>query len=88
MFLPESFEWLILASGVFQDGEIKEILENPSDHIESSEYFSWERFFTKTLVAKSQDSYLKYMKEHLNPAYLNDNIVKKIISQIADIEML
>ena len=62
MFLPESFEWLILSSGVVQDAEIREILENPSNYIESSEYFSWERFFTKILVAKRQDSYLKYKK--------------------------
>lgn len=87
MFLPESFEWLILSAGIIQDGEIREILNNPSGYIESSENFSWERFFTKTLISKSQGSYLKYKKDHLNPAYLSENIVKKVLSRVEDIEL-
>ena len=29
LYLPESFEWIILSSGVLDDNEIKQILEKP-----------------------------------------------------------
>lgn len=87
LYLPESIEWLILSSDVLQDGEVNEILNDPSDNIESSEYFSWERFFTKLLVDKTAGSYLKYSKDHINPAYLNGTVVKKIIGCIRDIKL-
>lgn len=87
LFLPESFEWLLLSAGIIQDGEIQNILDNPSEYIESKEFFSWERFFAKVLVAKTVDTYLKYAKEHLNPSYLNENIAEKIVARISDIEL-
>ena len=71
LFLPESFEWLILNSGLFNDRETRETLEQPSDFIESSEFFSWEQFFTKTLIEITANSYLAYRKDELNPVYLN-----------------
>lgn len=46
MYLPESFEWMILNAGVVQEKEIMEILKEPEKYIESQKYFSWERFFT------------------------------------------
>ena len=70
LFLPESFEWLILCSGLVRDSEIPKILENPSAYVESREYFSWERFFTSLLVERTQGTYLHYDKARLNPAYL------------------
>lgn len=36
LYLPESFEWLILKSGIIEDREIKQILSSPADYIESS----------------------------------------------------
>lgn len=71
LFLPESFEWLILNSDLFNDRETQEILEHPSNFIESGEFFSWEQFFTKTLIENTANTYLAYRKEELNPAYLN-----------------
>ncbi|MCR5726426.1 MAG: translation initiation factor 2, partial [Lachnospiraceae bacterium] len=87
LFLPESFEWLILSAGIIPDGELKKILDDPAECIESSEYFSWERFFTRLLVEKTLGSYLKYAKERLNPSYLQEGISKKIIAQIRDVEL-
>ena len=46
LYLPESFEWLILLSGVLESNEIEQILDEPYAYIESKEWFSWERFFT------------------------------------------
>lgn len=88
LFLPESFEWLVLSADLFQSGEIHEILKFPADYIESREYFSWERYFTHLLVEKSQDTYLRYNKRRLNKAYLNDAIIGKIVRQIKDIKLV
>lgn len=84
VFLPESFEWLILKAGLIKDKEIITILENPSDYIESKEYMSWERFFTSLLVEKTKDTYLKYSKNKLGDAYKNEKIQAKIIGEIPD----
>lgn len=63
LYLPESFEWIILSSELLEDKEIKDIMDKPENYIESQEYFSWERFFTKLLVDKTAGTYLKYQKE-------------------------
>ena len=54
LYLPESFEWLILSSGLISDKDIKVMLEEPENYIDSTEYFSWERFFTKLLVMRTE----------------------------------
>ncbi len=84
LFLPESFEWLILMSGILKDSELSRILDNPSDFIESEKYMSWEKYFTALLIQKTKDTYLKYEKTKLNEAYKNDKIVNKIIDIIPD----
>lgn len=67
---------LILISDVIKDSEVKEILNDPSDYIESSQYMSWERYFTELLTSKTEGTYLKYSKRMLNQAYLQENIRK------------
>ena len=81
VYLPESFEWLILKSDLLQHRNVREILENPADYIESRDYFSWEKFFTALLVHESQGSYLKYQKHSLNPNYLNAHERASILAQ-------
>ena len=83
-YLPESFEWLILKSDVIRDKDIAEVLDHPSDFIESKEYMSWERFFTALLVDKTKDTYLRYSKSKLNDAYKNRKIQEKILREIPD----
>lgn len=80
LYVPESFEWLILKSGIVEDKEITTILETPGEYIESQKYFSWERFFTSLLVSKTEKTYLKYMKKVLNPSYLNNKVKSKIFA--------
>ncbi len=82
LFLPESFEWLILSSDLLIDPEVNGILESPEDHIASEKYMSWEQFFTDLLIQKSQNSYLKYNKRKLNPAYLQEREKKAIIDAL------
>lgn len=81
-FLPESFEWLILKSGLIKDKELPEILDNPASFIESKKYVSWERFFTKLLRDETKNTYLAYKKDKLNPAYLHDRNKEAIVRGI------
>ena len=82
---PESFEWLILNLNLIKKSEISDILENPSDYIESQKYFSWETFFTDLLRKSTNGTYLEYSKQKLNPAYLQEKESKAILTQIPDI---
>ena len=49
LYLPESFEWLILKSGIVHNAKLADILERPEEYIDSAKYFSWEQFFTELL---------------------------------------
>ena len=62
------------------------ILENPEDYIDSKLYFSWERYFTKILVEKTKDSYLKYSKSKLNESYLHEKYRRVILESLEGIE--
>ncbi len=70
LYLPESFEWIILSAGILTDNDIRDILEAPYDYIDSSNYFSWERYFTSLLTERSRDTWMQYSKNKLNPVYL------------------
>ena len=85
-YLPESFEWLILQSGVLDNREINNILREPEKHIDSKEYFSWERFFTALLIQKTRGTYLAYTKSKLNPAYLYKTTMEKIVRTMENID--
>lgn len=82
LYLPESFEWLILQSDVVRIKGIKEILDSPENHIESSIYFSWERFFTEFLSSNTKGTYMQYLKEKLSHFYLQEENIKKILNTI------
>lgn len=88
LYLPESFEWLLLSSGIIHDSELGDILDSPSEHIESSDYFSWERFFTALLIDKTKGSYLQYSKKKLNSNFLQKGIQEKILSHISGIRFI
>lgn len=87
LFLPESFEWIILRSGVVKDTEINAMLEKPYDYIESGKYFSWERFFTDVLTKKTKGTYLKYDKSQLNKSYVNPNEKNAIFGVMPEIKL-
>jgi len=52
LYLPESFEWLILLAGILKNSLVDKILDDLSEYVECKEYFSWERFFTAVLIEK------------------------------------
>lgn len=80
LYLPESFEWLILKAGIIPGADIDNILKNPADYIESAQYFSWEQYFTELLIRlSSMRDYMRYSKEKLLPFYLQEENVQKIL---------
>lgn len=86
LYLPESFEWIILKSGLIDDREIRKILETPELFIDSKKYFSWERFFTNLLIEKTKNSYLQYRKSAINKTYLHSKNKEKILNCIEAIQ--
>jgi hypothetical protein len=85
LYLPESFEWLLLSANLFRKTYIDDVLENTADYIDYSDYFSWEQFFTATIMDVSKDTYLSYSKKKLNPNYLQGNIKWKILETIKNV---
>lgn len=79
LYLPESFEWIILKAGLIEEKEIRKMLEEPEQYIDSKDYFSWERFFSHLLIEKTKDTYLQYRKTSLNKTYLHDKNKEKIL---------
>ncbi|MGN0582915.1 MAG: hypothetical protein ACI4KB_09455 [Oscillospiraceae bacterium] len=80
LYLPESFEWIILKSGIVSYRNLDDILDNPSEYIECAEYFSWEKYFTELLQKITQDTELQYNKNMLSGAYFSEKNVDKIIA--------
>ena len=79
LYLPESFEWLILKSGLIDGNRIRKIVQTPEDYIDSENYLSWERYFTELLVKETQGSFLRYSKSRLNDVYLHAKEKKAIL---------
>ena len=81
LYLPESFEWLILKSGIVHNAKLADILERPEEYIDSAKYFSWEQFFTELLIQlTSERDYMRYGKQSLAPFYLQAENIQKVIS--------
>lgn len=87
LYLPESFEWLILQSGLISQKDLKKILAHPEEYIESRDYFSWERYFTQKLTMYTQDTFLKYNKRQLNPAYWQEKTADQILGVMQGIKL-
>ena len=81
LYFPESFEWVILLSGVVDGNEVEKILACPEDYIEGSAFFSWEQFFTEYLRKITKDDEIRhYQKEHLRSYYKTGQVMERIKS--------
>lgn len=85
LFLPESFEWLILRADILRDRDTLKVLDAPEEYIESGDFLSWERFFSSYLVEKTKNTYLAYSKRKLAPVYLQEKIKKSILKKMEGI---
>jgi hypothetical protein len=85
IWLPESFEFLILKSGLIKSEKLEQILKNTYDYVECKDYESWEIFFTTLLISLTAEGKYKYSKDTLNEYYLQDKNIKKILSLFPEI---
>ena len=85
LYLPESFEWLLLYADILNKPSIRQKLEEAENYIESEKYFSWERYFTDLLMEETKDSPYPYDKSNLKDFYLQDKIVQKVLEAMAPI---
>ena len=81
--LPESFEWLLLSSGIVKADGIEEILANSENYVESAEYMSWEQFFTSVLSDATKGTPLAYNKSAIAKGYLVPANADKVMALIA-----
>lgn len=81
--LPESFEWLLLRSGVTPSNELSKVLDDPSAHIDSQQYESWEQYFTELLVTSTAGTPFEYKKSKLADAYLIPKNADRVMALIA-----
>lgn len=82
LWLPESFEYLILQSGIVKIPDLGSILEDPSDYIDSKKFTNWERLFTFLLVEYSKETVFAYNKAELNEYYKSEGSRNKIEKEI------
>lgn len=85
LYLPESFEWLLLYADILNKPSIRQRLEEAENYIESEKYFSWERYFTDLLMEETEDSPYPYDKSNLKDFYLQDKVVQKVLEAMAPI---
>ena len=82
LFVPPSFEYLVLASGIFKVD--KNILENPQDYADVENFMSWEAMFTRYLMIRSGGKYTKNAKDL--PIFLcnkhNQNMIYAVIYEL------
>ena len=84
VYLPEQTEWLILKSNIINNKQVRDVLSNPSNYIDSK-YVSWEAFFDKYIVAVTKDiAYARYNKSKLADFYKQEHSINKIKQVIPD----
>lgn len=86
LFLPESFEWIVLKSGVIQGIEPSRI-EQPELYADSAKFMSWEQYFTELLINETKGiDYLRYKKSKLAGFYLQEKTAEMIRKEIKGIQ--
>lgn len=69
LFLPESFEYLLLRERFGYLPEVQDVLQHTEDYADTS-YVSWEDFYTQYLVQLTKGTAAAYTKNELSPGYL------------------
>lgn len=68
LFLPESFEYILLNSEMFSNINISDNL-NHTEKYATGLYFSWERYYTELIEKLTSNKKYSYNKTRLNPCY-------------------
>lgn len=83
LYAPESFEYLILRSGLIDiPGDVTEETWN---HADSTEYLSWEEFYTAYLIQVAKGSQYRYKKNKLNEYYMSGIALQRILLSMPEL---
>lgn len=80
IFLPESFEYLLLKTKVFDIPNLEDMLKRTYNYCDARKYISWERFYT-SIIEK-----VGYTKSKLSDKFLIEEVVSKVYAQIEDLD--
>lgn len=82
LFAPESFEYLLLKSGIISVAQT--VLEETYNFADSKSYLSWEEFFTDYLAKLTKGSVFQYSKSKLKESYKSSGSIDKIKNQLPE----
>ena len=82
LYAPESFEYLILSSGII-DVPVS-ILNETYMHADSTQYMSWEEFYTKYLIQETIGTVFGYNKSYLADAYKTKGALNRIVQVLPE----
>lgn len=82
LFAPESFEFLLLKSGIVSVSQ--SIIEETFNHADSKLYMSWEEFYTDYLIKQTKGTVFQYNKAKLKESYLSEGSLDKIKNQLPE----
>lgn len=89
VFLPESFEWVLLKADLIPDiPELQNIMEKTYEYVDSKEYMSWERFYATLIIKESEGKIYQYSKNNLNEYYRGEKAIKKIKAKFPIIDKI
>ena len=77
LYAPESFEYMILSSGIVELQE--KLIKETWNYADSSKYFSWEDFYTKLLSEISAGTVFQYNKNRLNESYRTKGCIESVV---------
>lgn len=84
IYAPESFEYILLTSGLFKSNDINDKCNNTYDYADSVKYMSWEQFYSELLTAITKDTELQYSKHKLNVYYLSERNMELVVNSLPD----
>lgn len=89
IFLPESFEWILIKSKVVNSKKINvdDILLEPSNYIDSNKFVNWERYFTYLIDMILKEYEQSYTKQKLNNIFKQPKAIEKILESINQIKL-
>ena len=82
IFAPESFEYLILKSGIVEVP--KTVTDETWDHADSVKFFSWEEFYTYYLADVTRNGIKQYSKRKLGDYFKTAGSIESICKALPE----
>ncbi len=84
IWMPESFEWLMLHASQISDAKTQDVLRHPWDYVDSAAFESYEQYFTHRLTEITKDTDHPYSKHTLHPWFLRTDVTRDICGHLPE----